>query len=93
MGLEVQQLDGHSGGCRCFRSAGEGCYQQNSDLFKPWRPVATILGAAQLRIVDSVRCKKVLGRQEAFSDGIDPPAQAGSREEVGKKITVCGPKI
>ena len=22
----------------------EGCYQQNSDLFKPWRPVATIQG-------------------------------------------------
>ena len=24
---------------------GDGCFQQNSDLFKPWRPVATIQGA------------------------------------------------
>ena len=23
---------------------GVGCYQQNSDLFKSWRPVATIQG-------------------------------------------------
>ena len=43
--------------------------------------------AALLRKVDGVRCKE-LGRRtgkEVFSDGIDPPAQAGTREEVGNK--------
>ena len=39
---------------------------------------------ALLRKVDRVRYKE-LGRQEVFSDGTDPPAQADTREEVGKK--------
>ena len=28
---------------------GDSCYQQNSDLFKPWRPVATIQGRETVR--------------------------------------------
>ena len=27
---------------------GDGCYPQNSDIFKPWRPVATIQGCDAL---------------------------------------------